>query len=64
MMTEEEGLQLLRDRVYYFSGKYSQKGRYQDAWKQLRVRALKRLRQQIEVLEQDELHELLTHAIS
>ncbi len=57
MITEEEGLQLLRERVYYFSSKYSQKGRYQDAWKQLRFRALERLRQQIELLELDELHE-------
>lgn len=57
MITEEEGLQLLRERVYYFSGKYSQKGRYREAWKQLRFRALERLRQQIELLELDELHE-------
>jgi len=57
MITEEEGLQLLRDRVYYLSSKCSQKGRYQEAWKQLRLRAFERLRQQIELLEQDELHE-------
>lgn len=55
MITEEEGLQLLRERVYYFSGKYSQKGRYQEAWKRLRLTALERLRQQIELLESDEL---------
>jgi hypothetical protein len=57
MITEKEGLQLLRERVYYFSGKCSQKGRYQEQWKQLRLKALERLRQQIELLEQDELHE-------
>lgn len=57
MITEEEGLQLLRDRAYYLSSKYSQKGRYQESWKQLRLRALERLRQQIELLEQAELHE-------
>lgn len=55
MITEEEGLQLLRDRVYYFSAKLSQKGRYQEAWKQLRLTALERLRQQIELLEQAKL---------
>jgi hypothetical protein len=57
MITEEDGLQLLRDRVYYFSAKLSQKGRYQEQWKQLRLKALERLRQQIEMLELDELHE-------
>jgi hypothetical protein len=57
MITEEVGLQLLRERVYYFSAKLSQKGRYQAAWKQLRLKALERLRQQIELLESDELRE-------
>jgi hypothetical protein len=57
MNSDDYGIQLLQERVYYFSAKYSQKGRYQILWKQLRERALERLRAQIELYEREELRE-------
>ncbi len=53
MMTEAEAQQWLWERVCYFSAKCSQQGRYQAQWQQLRERALKRLRAQMELLESD-----------
>lgn len=57
MSSDDYGIRLLQERVYYFSAKYSQMGRYQTLWKELRERALERLRAQIELYGHDELRE-------